>query len=287
MSDKSTSRIKPLHEATRNFHPCICRDSQEDRTALSKLMAAIEKVLPQQKRQMLHREWKQRLITHQRGLRGKSQSRRHHVGSQESDPCFGQETHHSFADLPRECITKILSLLDPISIGRASATCAAWKSSARCDSLWRPLLRLTFGERAVSCTIEDSQPVSMYRRFYSLASSNPELLQPWRCRRICVAGSSVRWLAEPTWRRILASPGPAGISWNRSLGICFLSPDEVCVWLLQRENRVLDKIISSWKSRTTALLLFYNSKQPRTGCGSDEALEGVDAIAEKAENKSR
>ena len=202
-------------------------------------MLAVDKALPQSKRQALLREYKQRGVESHRAARRTA----------DDDDTDGPPPP-SYADLPRPCMERILASLDPLSLAAAACTCRTWRAAATEDALWRPHLELTFGAAAA---LETDPEVTAHRAFCTLAGAHPEWLLPWKTRRIACHGV-VRWVSPGTLRRITTAPGPAGLAWCKSPGIAFLAPCEVVVWLDRRTERVLHDVADIWRQRERARL---------------------------------
>ena len=238
-----------------NFHRSfsfIISSAELDCRSLQLLINAVEKSFPQAKRQALLREYKQRMLQFRRAARRQNRSTKENdTASTSSD---SDETVPSFVNLPNECMDIILRQLDPISLAAASCTCHSWHFAATKNELWQPLLRLTFGSAASPTNSPTNEPACdlntlYYKRFCTLASQHSACLLPWTSDRITCHGLGVRWIAQQTRDRVMASPGPAGVAWNRSLGIAFMTPDEVVIWLNSRTPKWLSTRMTLWRRR--------------------------------------
>ena len=243
---------------------------------LHKLMLAVEISFPQAKRQALAREYKQRQ------LQLKRSSRQHHkqiyIYSSNENESFTDDTDDayshdddatvvpSFATLPRECMEIIFQHLDPITLAHAACTCSSWRDCASSNDLWLPLIQLTFGNASprqppttdLPSITNDDDDGFYDRRFSEMATRHPDWLLPWRTDRITCHGA-VRWISPQTRQRVMTHPGPAGIAWNRTVGVAFLATDEIVVWLDRRTPKFLETVTSWWKNKERTRLREMNT----------------------------
>lgn len=235
-----------------HFHrsPMSKCSAELDCRALQLLMAAVEKSFPQAKRQALAREFKQRMLQFRRA--GRRQQGSSVISANDSSTSDSEDSPPSFVNLPRECMDIILQHLDPSSLAMAACTCKSWHKAATVDELWEPLLKFTFGSGALPSieanTSENADNTQFYHCFSRLSVQYPEWLLPWTTDRITCHGV-VRWISHQTRDRVMAAPGPAGVAWNRSVGVAFLTPDEVVVWLDRRTPKWLAVVMTTWRRR--------------------------------------
>jgi hypothetical protein len=112
----------------------------------------------------------------------------------------------------------------------------------------------------------------LQRRFAELAALDPGRLLPWRtCRVAFPSRGAVRWLSQETRRRVLARPGPAGIAWHRAIGVVFLMPSEVVVWLDRRTRCTLQQFAAAAQEGERAVLAWARALEgPATGAAPQQ-----------------
>ncbi|GAB4823602.1 hypothetical protein N2152v2_010648 [Parachlorella kessleri] len=115
----------------------------QDRRALANLMEAVERHLPQAKRNALLRDYKRSSVTlRRRERRGKSAASQTAADGSDTDTDSEPAT---FAQLPPEVVATVFRYLDPLSLARGACVCRGLRDVAGEEcSVWEALLACTF-----------------------------------------------------------------------------------------------------------------------------------------------
>lgn len=140
--------------------------------ALNRIVAAATRVLPLKRRTHLASAWRERQIALARGSRRAAED----DGDPDDDETVSSGTGPGIDALPTELLVRVLELLDPLSLCRASMVCRAWRSLLP-DALWRPhLLRVLGPGAAALAAVDERQLVTALHRAGGSVLRPPD---PW------------------------------------------------------------------------------------------------------------
>jgi hypothetical protein len=158
---------------------CSRRQCHPLHSAVTSMVRAAAKVLPQQRSKELPSLLKKKQIEHARRSKQAS-SAEDTENNAENDSL----DHTSLLDLPSDCLGIILAHLDPISLASLEATCPKMhQASPLFEDAWR---RHVIG---VSRTDQASGIEGRWgSQFKIMAVGNSEILSQWKYRRVLVGG---------------------------------------------------------------------------------------------------
>eukprot|EP00891_Asterochloris_glomerata_P001780 jgi/Astpho2/1780/fgenesh1_pg.00037_%23_3_t len=176
----------------------LCNGLQGSAQALIGLLEACEAVLPQARRARLAREARKHAVARSRA-RQKSEG----AASWDGD---GMDLS---SDVPDEVLRHILSLLSPLCLARAGASCRKWRQLAAEDELWRPhLARLPRGVRGTAAAAAVAGMPGARQQLSRILTEHPALACPWQSNRIWQDGSLAWLLSDALSAR---SPSPSHV----------------------------------------------------------------------------
>lgn len=180
-------------------------------------MEAVERHLPQVKRNALLRQYRQSGV--QLARRERRQGAAGWAGDEEASTAVAPPA--TFAALPPDVIELMFRRLDPLTLARAACVNREWRAAASEGALWEAhcaaLLERPGSSRPSSASSQgrtgsagagvaadgrqqqggntgSAQGGGWQQRFAALAAQHPERLQRWRTTRVLIAG-------RPAWLR--------------------------------------------------------------------------------------